>query len=300
MVEVNHILCPVDFSDHSRDALDHARALARFYAARLTVLHVYGAPTPPVAVIGRPGDTPLPPPINPDEVMEQVRRFCVDTGVAGAPDLSMAVEEGRPAKEIVRFAEQHAVDLVVIGTHGRSGFERLFLGSVAEKLIRSTQTPVVTVPPPVDGPGAVHYRTLLCPTDFSDASTRALAYALKLAKEAGSRVVTLHVVEMLTTYPVATEAAAITLPDYQQSLEQDAKRRLTAAFPADARTWVTPTEIVANGRAYTEIMRIADDVAADLIVMGVHGRGAMDRWFFGSTTNHVIRQAHVPVLTLRA
>src|SRR6185503_12156707 len=90
-----------------------------------------------------------------------------------------------------------AADLLVMGTHGRGGFERLFLGSVTEKVLRSTTVPVMTIPPPAQEPATTSYRTILCPLDFSAASIHGFNYALALAQEAHARVILLHVIEGL-------------------------------------------------------------------------------------------------------
>jgi nucleotide-binding universal stress UspA family protein len=298
MAAITHVLCPVDFSEQSRHALEHARAFARFYDARLTALHVYSAAIPPMgSELG--AAAPLTLPVDPEALREEVRRFGTPEPSTAGTDVSVVVQEGIAAKEIVRYADEHAVDLLVLGTHGRSGFEHLFLGSVAEKVVRSTQLPVMTVPPAVEHTGPVRYGTILCATDFSAASARALAYALELAKQAGSRVVMLHVVEVLTHLAAAPETAAVSLTESQHRLEEGAKAQLSEALPSEARAWCTPTEIVATGRAYREILSTASNMRVDLIAMGAHGHDAIDRWLFGSTTNHVIRRAHCPVLTLR-
>lgn len=296
MPAVTHILCPVDFSEQSRHALEHARAFARFNDARLTALHVYGVAIPPMGseMGAAPWITPAP-----GALLEELRQFCTAESTTEGAELSIAVQEGIPAKDIVRYADEHAVDLLVLGTHGRSGFEHLFLGSVTEKVVRSTQLPVLTVPPAAENPRPLRYGTILCATDFSAASARALTHTLELARQAGSRVVVLHVVDVLTQYAAAPEGAAFPLTESQRRIEEHAKAQLSETFPAEARAWCTPTEIVAAGRTYREILSTAASMHVDLIAMGAHGRGAIDRWLFGSTTNHVIRRAPCPVLTLR-
>ncbi|MGH7556160.1 MAG: universal stress protein, partial [Longimicrobiales bacterium] len=197
MVNINRILCPVDLSEFSRDALRHALALAEWYEAHVTVCHVYSAPQPLLPVTGLPGNAPLLPPVQPDEIAEHVRRFCASSLQDREESAEIVVREGNAAKEIVLLAEQLPADLLVLGTHGRSGFERLFLGSVTERVLRTTHAPVMTIPPPVTQPGPALYKTILCPLDFSDASTRALDYALSLAQEADARLILLHVIENL-------------------------------------------------------------------------------------------------------
>jgi nucleotide-binding universal stress UspA family protein len=299
MVSITRILCPVDLSDFSRDALRHALALAEWYEAQVTVCHVYSAPQPLLPVTGMPGNVPLPPPVKPDEIAEHVRQFCASLLKNNGKPIEIVVTEGNAAKEIVLLAEQLPADLLVLGTHGRSGFERLFLGSVTEKVLRTTRAPVMTIPPPVTQPGPTLYKTILCPLDFSDASTRALEYAVSLAQEADARLILLHVIENLLGEEGASEMGHMRVSEYDRYLKVDAMARLKAVVPETASAWSTPEERVARGRAYREILKVARDEGVELIVMGVQGKSALTRLVFGSTTHHVIREASCPVLTLR-
>jgi nucleotide-binding universal stress UspA family protein len=299
MVSITRILCPVDLSDFSRDALRHALALAEWYDAQVTVCHVYSAPQPLLPVTGMPGNVPLPPPVKPDEIAEHVRQFCASSFQESGKPIEIVVTEGNASKEIVLLAEQLPADLLVLGTHGRSGFERLFLGSVTEKVLRTTRAPVMTIPPPVTQPGPTLYKTILCPLDFSDASTRALEYAVSLAQEADARLILLHVIENLLGEEGASEMGHMRVSEYDRYLKVDAMARLKAVVPETASAWSTPEERVARGRAYREILKVARDEGVELIVMGVQGKSALTRLVFGSTTHHVIREAGCPVLTLR-
>jgi nucleotide-binding universal stress UspA family protein len=299
MVNINRILCPVDLSEFSRDALHHALALAGRYRAQITVLHVYTAVQPLVPVRGLAESVPLSPaPVRPDELAEEVRAFCISTLGESGKSVEVVVREGNATKEIVRLAEERLTDVLVLGTHGRSGFERLFLGSVTEKVLRSTRVPVMTVPPPVKQPRSTPYKTILCPVDFSEASMQALEYALSLAQEANARLILLHVIESLLGEAGSSEMGHMRVSEYYGYLEEDAVRRLRAAVPDQARLTSAPDERVVRGRAYHQILKVAGDESADLIVMGVRGKGALNRLVFGSTTHHVIREAGCPVLTI--
>jgi len=191
-------------------------------------------------------------------------------------------------------------DLLILGTHGRSGFERLFLGSVTEKVLRSTRVPVLTIPPPVREAGSPLYKTILCPLDFSAASIRALEYALSLAQEADARLILLHAIEDVLGHTSAQSLGHLSVADYYQQIELDAVTRLRAVVPDDARVWAHPEERVVKGRASQEILKIVADEHVDLVVIGVQGKGMVDRLVFGSTTHRVIREAGCPVLTLHS
>jgi nucleotide-binding universal stress UspA family protein len=184
-----------------------------------------------------------------------------------------------------------------MGTHGRSGFDTLLLGSVTDKILRKATCPVLTIPPTAsvisrDG----RYKTILCAVDFSPASVRGLDYALSLAQETDAAITLAHVIEWpwTTGRPLtATEAG------YRQAAHDKALLDLRQAIPPDVYDWCRPDVELGEGRAHEEIVRMARDRQADLIVVGVHGRSALGMAVFGSTANQVIRHAACPVLTVR-
>ncbi len=297
MVSIDRILCPVDFSDFSRDSLRHGVVLAQWYSARLSLFHVYQVLPGPLT--GIPGSVPALVDVDPNKVSEEVRRFCAPL-LKSFSNVEIMVKPGDAAREIRTEAEREPADLLIMGTHGRSGFERLFLGSVTEKVLRSTSVPVLTIPPPVREPGPPIYKTILCPLDFSDGSQRSLEYALSLAKEADARLILLHAIEDLLGDAGTRTLGHVSVSEYYHQLEQDAAARLTAMVPDEARVWARPEERVVRGRAYREILKVVADERVDLVVMGVQGKGAVDRFLFGSTTHRVVREARCPVLTLRS
>jgi nucleotide-binding universal stress UspA family protein len=304
MVTIKRILCPVDFSEFSRRALDHAVAVARWYDSEITALHVMSvASSSPAYLYGSPilAETIALPPIDMQPVLDELRKFV---GGDGSQDgrIRSVVSTGPTAAEIVRESKELPADLIVMGTHGRSGFQRLLLGSVTEKVLRQVTCPVLTVPPHTAGAvpvGPVLFKRILCPVDFSEPSLNALRYAMSLAQEADARLNVLHVMDIPAEYE-SVEYGVFDLAQYRQDYAQSAMQKLKAAIPASARTYCSIEETFAVGKAYGEILRVASEQAAELIVMGVHGRGAVDLTLFGSTTQHVLRQASCPVLTLRS
>jgi nucleotide-binding universal stress UspA family protein len=153
MIEVRRILCPVDFSEHSRRALDHAVAIARWYGSAITVTHIV-APAP-VTAYG-PGPVILEPAMmstaDRDQLQASLDAF-VQAETAHGVTIETGIREGNTAADVLAQAAELPADLITIGTHGRSGFERLLLGSVAEKVLRKAAGPVLTVPR--DHPGTV-------------------------------------------------------------------------------------------------------------------------------------------------
>src|SRR5262245_9131051 len=297
VIEFKRILCPVDFSDSSSRALDHAAALTRWYDSTLTVLHV--VPTfEPVPVRGDLGyPLQLVTPLTREEVVAAIRRHL---DVAGFPrDVVPTARDGAPSITIIDEALTTKADLIVMGTHGRSGFQRLLLGSVTERVLREAPCPVLTVPPraPADDTHVVMFGQILCPIDFSPSSLQALGFALGLARQSKGSVTLLHVIEWLAEEE-ALVSERFNVLDMRRHLREDAERRLQALVAGEPPTCEIQT-VVAFGRAHREIVRAVDAKPPELIVMGAQGRGGVGLALFGSTTQQVLRGAPSPVLTVR-
>ena len=235
MISIAHVLCPIDFSEISHHALAHAAAIARWYEARLTILYVF--PNLPAVDV---------PPLVLDDsdrerLMTQMRQ--VAAGVPSSVAVDFRVQEaGFVHEEIVAQIDATRADLLVLGTHGRSGFQRLFLGSVSEKVIRKVTCPTLIVPPrapdaAVDAP--VQFRRILCPIDFSDSSLDALVYAINLAEEADARLTLLHVVELPRVLSEEPTAVDVDIPRIHEAAAAEARRRLHGLIPEQASTYCT-------------------------------------------------------------
>jgi nucleotide-binding universal stress UspA family protein len=303
MLTIRRILCPVDFSRFSHHALEEAVAVAREFSAEVSVLHASAvAPVTSRAPIGAPLVLE-PARLTSQErgaLTAQLREFAGDVEATGL-QITAALDEQEPVAAIVDRATQWPADLIVLGTHGRSGFERLLLGSVAEKVLRKAPCPVLTVPPRVTGPArALTVSRILCAIDFSQASLRALEYAASFAAVEGPGVVAMNVVELFAESGGVRDELVLDTPSFRAALIKTAQERLHTAIPEALRVRCPIAETVTTGRAYREILRVATVEEAGLIVLGVRGRATADLLFFGSTAQHVVRQAGCPVLTVRA
>lgn len=300
MLSLQRILCPIDFSDASRRALDHAAAIARWYGAHLTAMHVVSPrfmPMPPVLFAEAPPKPAALTQAEADDIAAHVRAWLAPASQSGI-ETDVIVEEGhQPAAQIVARAVSLPANLIVLGTHGRSGFDRLLLGSVTEKVLRKSVCPVMTVPPPAERPSHLPYKHLLCPVDFSPPSLAALRFAISMAKESDARLAIANVIEWTATGLAPNVPFDYT--EFRREVEDDSRRRLDALVSEEVRTWCQPTTRLLYGKPYEEILTFARNEGVDLIVMGVHGRSVLDLMLFGSTTNHVVRQAACPVLTLK-
>lgn len=295
MIQLNRILCPIDFSDCSYRALHHAIALARWYEASVTALHVF-TNVPNMEVPGVPLANP-----NRELLTRRMQEFAgalpppvpVNFVALCAPDVR---------GEILAQAQTLPADLIVIGSHGRSGFERLLLGSVAENVVRKSSCPIMVVPPhapDADGPGLTHgvRPRILCAIDFSDASLGALEYAISLAEETDAELTLFHSIEvppeLREPIPVPED---FNIDQCHAEAEAACLQRLRALVPPSVRSYCQVKTAVSEGAAYRQLLRLTAEQPTDLIVMGVRGRGAVDLLLFGSNTARVIRAAACPVL----
>jgi nucleotide-binding universal stress UspA family protein len=296
MAEIRRILCPIDFSQCSERALLYAIGLARWHDAAIDALFVRSS-VPSLwsepATIDLATEQPVP-----DEAFgSDLEAFLFPAKDAGVPTQATVVA-GAPAREILRYAMEHRADIIVMGTHGRHGLDRILLGSVTETVLRRASCPVLTVcHPQRPGPfGEPPFRRILCPVDFSPTARRALAHAVRLAEHADADLTVMHVLP--PPYDQALQESYPLLAGDPQAAERSARHRLHDAVPPEARAWFRVHEHVARGETSGEILRAATRISADLVVMGVHGRSAADVLLFGSTTNQVVRRADCPVLTV--
>ena len=288
MLTFNQILCPIDFSDVSRHAWEHAVVIAGWYSSSLTLLHVCDPAYPvesPLPLAGFPkrsgtladGDR---------QALEARLEPWLESARAKGLTISVVFDEGHNASApILNRAFLLPADLIVLGTHGLGGFERF--PTVTEKVLRKASCPVLTVPPrAVNGPKPV-FKRLLCPIDFSPSSLAALQAAFSLAKASDAHVTLLHALD----WPVDDDRVVERLeaPEFRLSVEAAVRRRLDALIADDERTWAEPATVVTHGKPYRRILEIAEHEQSDLIVMGVRGRNPLDVMLFGSTANHVDR-----------
>lgn len=303
-MNLQRILCPVDFSDASAHAIDQAVVIAGWYNARITALHVASPMALSVPGFGMSvGGEALD-----DEEKERLRKETVnhcEAATAAGIGLDVAIEMGQPASFILERANSLPADMIVMGTHGTSGFAHLVLGSVTEKVLRKATCPVVTVPPRAQSTSRLPFKRLLCAVDFSDSSLAALEYGVSLARESDAGLTILHVLEWPWEEPPPPQmeelpsAQRFALAEYRRYCEKSATSRLESLVPDRVQASRPPVTRLRNGKPYVQILDVAAEESSDLIIIGVRGRNPLDLSLFGSTANQVVRRATCPVLTLR-
>jgi len=294
MLEIKLILCPVDFSEFSVRAYHYALSLAEHYGAKVVAQHIVELSRYPYAdYVASTGDYAEFSRILREGGQQRLQAF-VKTHSHEAIQPELVVHEGTAPDCILSFAQKHNADLIVIGTHGRRGYDRVVLGSVTNRVMRKASCPVLAVckqPQESSTEGhewkhAHHLRRILYCTDFSENSERALSYAISATDEYDAELILLHVLEEIRN-PSKAEAAVAT-----------ATEQLDKLIPQGTRETLKITPAVRVGKAYQQIIELAVERQIDTIVMGVRGRGAVDLAVFGSTTYRVLQLGPCPVLAI--
>lgn len=299
MIDLRRILCPVDFSEATPHGVRPAISLATEYGAELYLLHVLDFPHPHLDALGPSFDVM---PYYEEMEAEAGRRLAelVDAEARQFADLNSTVRRGTPFLEIIDFAKDEEIDLVVIPTRGRTGVDRFLFGSVAEKVLRMAPCPVLTIPPKEGEPASFTVDKILHPTDFSDYSDHALPYAASFAERYSAELLMVHVVTVWDYDPANPDWRFPPLePDHQKAVEESAQQSLEehgGKIESDIRV---EQRLVKGFDPPMEICRVADEENVDLITMATHGRTGLRHALLGSTAEKVVRYAECPVLTVK-
>lgn len=292
-VRVQKIVCATDFSDLSNQGLHYAIDLARRFDAKLYVCHIIDLPP-----AGTGEDVHLYPLRAQNERLETAFAHLERLLASQPVDWQPLITIGDPADEICRMARGVKADLAVAASHGRSGIKRLILGSVTEQLMRLLPCPMLTVrgSSAEDDGTPRQLRRILVGCDFSYDAGLALQYGLCLSKVFEAEIHLAHVIEP----PVYRNLQKI-IKDPDTSSENEMRTFLETELgrlvPAGAG--VPMKTILLNGQPFKELTRYAEMHGIDLIVLGVRGRGLVETFWLGSTTDRVVRQAPCAVLSVQ-
>lgn len=291
------ILVPTDFSKGARVAFGLGARLAQELGAELHVLHVVVlfADDPHDPRSSFPEDEAVYRRLE-ASASDALRELAADRVATDLVVRQVQRYAVAPAPEILAYARDHEIDLIVLGTHGRRGMRRFLLGSVAEEVVRTAACSVLTVHGEDDSSPAAFERILVA-YDFSGDADRALATARNLAARYGGTIDLIHVIA-----PPMDPDVYVPLHDPQRSfsyveLEDEVRARLEERF-AGADQPVPITIHVRAGHPAEEIVELAEAIEADLVAVGCRGRTGLKRFFLGSVSERVVRTARCPVLTV--
>lgn len=297
MLQLSRVLVPVDFSPDSDRAIVDAIELARAAEAEIDLLHVWRLPVqtsmPAAGLV----------PLEATQAMRDSDQERLDAKVAEVRGRGVKcaghLVDGVPSQEIVDAVGRFGTNLIVMGTRGHTGLKHVLLGSVAERVARNAECPVLTVKAD-ERAGGIQPRVVVVPMDFSPAAREALTLAEQIATAMGpSQIVLVHgyyVPVELEQLIVAEQGGTGGLLDL---LSEESARDLQAILEDLQEAGVAVEYVAEHGPPERVVAHVAEQRRADLIVMGTHGRTGLSRVLMGSVAEHVVRTAPCPVLTVR-
>jgi nucleotide-binding universal stress UspA family protein len=283
-IEIRNILLATDFDPITESALHYSLAIARRYGAKIFLVHVV---RPDVFQFGGTDNRSAL-----DDAWRDAQRHMTDLLIGGhlhGVAHQVMVEQGEVWPVLSRKIAELKIDLLVVGTHGRSRIGKLLLGSVAEEIFRQATCPVMMVGPNATRPAGKGVERILFCTGFSAHSLHAGEYALSLAQRQGADLVLLH---------VSTESPAS--PQERDRVRDAACARLLSLVPPDASLPHPPQCLVEFGNAAERILAVAAERQPGLIVMGVRQPVGFARRLKWATAYEVVSNAPCPVLTVRS
>ncbi|HLY63842.1 MAG TPA: universal stress protein [Terriglobia bacterium] len=283
LINLKNILFTTDFSPSSLAALPYASVVARRYGATVFLGHAV-QPNPYPLISGEAVAFM-------DELVQGAHRELA--GLAEC-ELLKGIEHktllghGEIALVLDKFIKQHDIDLVITGTHGRLGFRRFFLGSVAEEIFRTSACPVLTVGPRVSSQPREKFslHQVLYATSLAEESAPATNYALSFALEYEARLTVMHVMNNPAQGP-------------EWRLAKNCYDRMEAQIPPEVKPWCKVDCHVAAGDPADMILKTASELKSDLIVLGVKRASALSTHRMGNLAYRVVTEAACPVLTIR-
>ncbi len=294
-MKIQKVLFPTDFSRCAQQTLGPATHWATEYGAELHVLHAmalfqdYSARIPNKKAI--------------NEQLQDLAAGHMSEIIQALQDDNLKIKQAlvrgiSTAPAILGYAKENDIDLIVMGTHGRRGLGHLFLGSVAEEVVRLAPCPVLTIreretPAPIE-----IMKLILVPVDFSEHARQALVYAKQIAATYKARLQLLHVVEEVI-HPACYMATGPSVLAFPPELKERAKLEMKKLLRETKGPEVAADLHVIEGYAARDIINFAENYASDLIVIATHGRTGFEHMLLGSVTEKVVRRAPCPVFTVR-
>jgi nucleotide-binding universal stress UspA family protein len=286
------ILVPVDGSGGSDGAVTRTLAFARKFGATVHVLHVVDTKTGPVGLdrtqrerIRRPFEK------RGRQATARIQERATEHGI----DATRTVREGVPYRIILEYADEHDIDLIVMGTHSRTGAERVALGSTTERVITLADSPVLAVPLTDENEAdidSIEYARVVIATDGSDVAERAAERGIEIAEAYDSEVYVAYVIDTMT-YNLEDSPRSII------GLLKEGGQNAAGAIAAEGRDrGLSVGTDVLRGVPHDEIIEYVDEVSGDIVVLGTRGRGGAAGDLIGSTTARVLRRTSHPILTV--
>jgi nucleotide-binding universal stress UspA family protein len=299
MISYKRVLVPVDFSEPSRKAVTYAMTIAAQTNAKLFVAHI--VPDRSALNYAFPAETYEAEKQQYASAKREIEKL-IPPECADMFDVEMIVKTGRVDAELIGIVKEQGVDLVVMGSHGRTHLGRWFIGSVTERLLRKLPVPLLSVSHV--GPekhsielGLVCIGKILYATDLSDSSAIGMQYAIELARGTGAKLTVAHVTDH-AHFTLLSNTASAYLESSRKMWVDSMTKKLDELLSREGPLDMEIEGVMLDGKPYEEILRFADDRKMDMIVLNLQSKGMIERAFVGSTAERIVRLSHVPVLSV--
>ncbi|MGR3175905.1 MAG: universal stress protein [Candidatus Scalindua sp.] len=289
------ILTATDFSEYSKVALDICLGVSRCMKTKLYVLHtIEKFPHDYIHLLSSTAHADMKQKLE-EKAMEKIKAM-IPAELLESGDVIPIVKFGKPFLEIIQVAKEKKVDLLAIGTHGRAGMDRIILGSVAERIVRKARCPVMII----RGRKYVGFKRIIVPVDLSDCSRIALEYAVATARAHKSKLTILHVYEGSYVEPYIKAANSEEEADgIIKEIELVNETKYDEFLKTVDLSGVEYEKLLKKGIPEFDIVEIAKEQQANLIVMGTHGRSGIRHILIGSTAEEVIRTVHCDTIIVK-
>jgi len=299
MIKIKKILIPTDFSRCAEQAFTHAIYFAEKYQSELHILNVntlfeeYAEFT---SNISSANDIRK---MAEDSINKQINKMVDNVALENLEIIKCQKRGISAATTILEYSLDNDIDLIVMGTHGRRGLGHLFLGSVAEEVVRFSTCPVFTIreedePKPIE-----QFKNILVPIDFSDRSYISIKYAKEIAKLYNSKLQLLHVIEDAFP-PIYSLLGNMSIYNLVPDIVAKTKERLEVVFNETNESNLKHENYIVNGHAAKDILNFAKTHNTNLIVIATHGLTGIEHFLIGSVAEKVVRMAPCPVFTTKS
>lgn len=289
------ILTATDFSEYSKVALDICLGVTKCMKTKLYLLHIIEKfPHDYKHLLSSAAHADMKQKLE-VEAMEKMKAMLPE-GLLAAGHIVPIVRFGKPFNEIIQIAKEKKVDLLAVGTKGKAGVDRVILGSVAERIARKAFCPVMVV----RGKKYVGFKRIIVPVDLSDCSRIALEYAVATARAHKSKLTVLHVYEESFVEPYVNAAnSEEEAGEIIKEIERVNETKYDEFLKTVDFSGVEYEKLLKKGIPAFDIVEIAMEQQANLIVMGTHGRSGIRHILIGSTAEEVVRTVHCDIIIVK-
>ncbi len=286
----NTLLLGTDGSTGAQAALDLAIRIAQHLDMQVVLVHVSTLPISLAADM-------MPVPEEIPSYLENVGTHILKKGKEALDQAGVSCEtvllQGAPASALLNEAKKRNVSMIVIGHRGVSALERIFMGSVADRIVHKATVPVLLAPEPEENTAHLDISRVMVATDGSENAKAAILEASKLAKAFQSKLYTIHIVS-----PPYALAPIPLDEDYGQLLSEAAKAVLDSASETLNDLGVAHEQVIVEGSPATQIVQEATNREVDILVIGGRGVSLIERFFLGSVADRIAHAAPCPVLVI--